>query len=100
MKTTVYITRTSDMIRFGQPAAVTMEEPPETSRTWIRKVVVEIPPEFHVGKNGYGEPAIFGKGEKISFDMIANSNEDPCIIDHTENGKYIPLTVVSEGWDA
>ena len=40
MTTTLYITRTGDMIHTGKPAEVTLEEYPEISRTYIRRVTV------------------------------------------------------------
>mgnify|MGYP003372286200 CR=1 FL=1 len=97
MNVTLYITRTGDMIRFGTPAQVTLYDHPTVSRAWIRRVEVELPDGFFLDKNQAGLPAIC-RGED-AFELIANSDETPCIIDHINYGKYIPLTVVSEGWD-
>lgn len=98
MKATIYITRTSDMIRFGLPAKVTLTEYREVSRTWIRRVEVELPEGFEVSKNHMDQPMIFRGGEH--YDLIANTNGIPCIVDHTDNGRQIKTTILSEGWDA
>ena len=50
MTTTLYITRTGDMIQTGKPAEVTLEEYPEISRTWIRRVTVELPAGFEAAE--------------------------------------------------
>ena len=99
MKATMYITRTGDMINFGNPARVTLYELPEVSRVWIRRVTVELPNGFSVGESNYGEPLIVRDGEQIGFELAATEDEDPVIVDHTDNGKYIPLPILSEGWD-
>lgn len=53
MTTTLYITRTGDMIRMGKPAEVTLEEYPEISRTWIRRVTVELPAGFEAAGSAF-----------------------------------------------
>ena len=53
MTTTLYITRTGDMIQTGKPAEVTLEEYPEISRTWIRRVTVELPAGFEAAEAGW-----------------------------------------------
>lgn len=97
MKTTIYITRTGDMIKFGTPANVFLRELPTISRTWIRRAEVELPDGFSLGENQYDQPAICRDGE--TYELTVNADEPPCIIDHTDYGKYIPLTIISEGWD-
>lgn len=99
MKATLYITRTDSMIEFGKPARVTLYEFPDVSRAWIRRVVVELPDGFSVGESNYGEPLIVRDGEQMGFELTATVNEEPVIVDHTDNGKYIPLPILSEGWD-
>lgn len=98
MKATLYITRTGDMIRFGMPARVTLDEYPEISRTWIRRVEVELPEGFTVGENYLDQPMICRGGE--GYELTVNADEVPCIIDHTQRGgPLIPLSILSEGWD-
>lgn len=99
MKATMYITRTGEMIDLGKPARVTLYEFPEVSRVWIRRVVVELPDGFSVGESNYGEPLIVRDGERMGFELAATVNDDPVIVDHTDNGKCIPLPILSEGWD-
>ena len=38
-------------------------------------------------------------GEQIGYELAATVTEDPVIVDHTDSGKYIPLPILSEGWD-
>lgn len=95
MTATLYITRTIDMIRFGWPSKVTLDEPTWLSRTWIRRVEVELPDGFEVGRSHYDEPMICRDG--WGYELTVNAKDVPCIIDHTERGRYIPLTVLSEG---
>ena len=59
MTTTLYITRTGDMIQTGKPAEVTLEEYPEISRTWTRRVTVELPAGFEAAEAGDGRKHIF-----------------------------------------
>lgn len=99
MKATLYITRTGDMIRLGQPAKVTLYEFPEVSRTWIRRVAVELPDGFSVAVNGCGEPLIVWEGEQLSFELTANSKDEPAIVDHTDRSAFIKLPILAEGWD-
>lgn len=98
MKATLYITRTGEMIDLGKPARVTLYGFPEVSRVWVRRVVVELPDGFEVGNNGYGCKMIC-RGDR-GYELAATVNEEPVIVDHTDNGKYIPLPILSEGWDA
>lgn len=96
--TTLYITRTEDMIRFGKPAEVTLEEYPEISRTWIRRITVELPTGFEVTKTKDGRKHIFRGSE--CYELTENVDGVPCIIDHTQrSGPFIPLQILSEGWD-
>ena len=99
MKATLYITRTGDMIRFGLPARVTLDEFPEVSRTWMRRVTVELPEGFMVGESNYGEPLIVRAGERQGFELTVNAQGEPVIVDHTNRGAYIALPILSEGWD-
>lgn len=96
--TTLYITRTDDMIRFGKPAEVTLDEYPGISRTWIRRVMVELPAGFEVIEAKDGRKHIFRDSE--CYELTENVDGMPCIIDHTQcSGPYIPLQILSEGWD-
>lgn len=97
MTATLYIIKDADGYRFGGSPVVRLWEPESISRTWIRKVVVELPEGFYVSKNIYDEPMIFCGDEQ--YELAANKKEEPVIIDHTNNGAYIPLTIVKEGWD-
>lgn len=97
MVTTLYIIKGQDAYRFGFDPVVRLWESESVSRTWIRRVNVDLPDGFEVAKNYYGDPMICCGGE--GYELATNANEDPVIIDHTENGKYIPLTVLSDGWD-
>lgn len=96
MTATMYITRTGDMIEFGTPAQVTLYEHPTVSRAWIRRAEVELPDGFCLGENRYDQPAICRNGE--TYELTVNTQEVPCIIDHADHGKYIPLKILSEGW--
>lgn len=99
MKTTMYITRTGDMIRLGLPAKVTLEEFPETSRTWTRCVIVDLPVGFGVAEAMDGHKRIFRGSE--CYELTINADETPVIIDHTQiGGPFIVLPILSEGWDA
>lgn len=96
--TTLYITRTDDMIRIGTPAEVTLDEYPEISRTWTRRVTVELPAGFEVAEAGDGRKHIFRGSD--CYELAANVGGVPCIIDHTQlGGPFIPLQILSEGWD-
>ena len=97
MTTTLYITHTGDMIHTGKPAAVTLDEYPEISRTWIRRVTVDLPAGFEVAEAGDGRKHIFRGSE--CYELTANADGVPCIIDHTSRSSYIPLRVLSDGWD-
>ena len=98
MTTTLYITRTGDMIQTGKPAEVTLEEYPEISRTWMRRVEVELPDGYEVAEAGDGRKHIFCGSD--CYELTANADGVPCIIDHTQRGgPFIPLPILSEGWD-
>ena len=47
------------MIQTGKPAEVTLEEYPEISRTWTRRVAVELPAGFEAAEAGDGRKHIF-----------------------------------------
>ena len=98
MTTTLYITRTGDMIRPGKPAEVTLDEYPEISRTWIRRIIVELPAGFEAAEAGDGRNHIFRGSD--CYALTANADGVPCILDHTQRGgPVIPLRVLSDGWD-
>lgn len=95
---TIYITQTGDMINLGIPPEVTLTEYASISREWIRRVEVELPDEFEICLTQDADiPGLF-LGDDYYY-MTVNVKGDPVIIDHTNNGKYIQLKVISEGWD-
>lgn len=99
MKTTLYITRTGDMIEYGKPAEVTLSEYPEISRTWVRRVVVDLPEGFEVAEAQGGSKRIY-KGSEC-YSLISDTAGNPVIVDHTQpRPQYIPLPILREGWDA
>lgn len=98
MKTTIYITQTGEMIRTGSPAQVTLEEFPGISRTYTRRVVVELPDGFEVAEAGDGRKHTF-RGPEM-YELQVNKNGDPVIVDHTQHGgPFIQIPVLEEGWD-
>ena len=97
MTTTLYITRTGDMIQTGKPAEVTLEEYPEISRTWIRRDTVELHAGIEAAEDGDGRKRNI-RGPPC-YDLTTIADGVPCIIDHTQSsGPFIPLRVLSEGW--
>ena len=97
MTATLYIIKDDNAYKFGLAPAVRLWEPKFLSRTWIRRVTVELPNEFCVAESTSGEPMIFRGSEH--YDLATDKNEDPVIIDHTERGAYIRLNILEEGWD-
>lgn len=97
MTTTIYIIKESDAYRFGLDPVVRLCEPESVSRTWIRRVTVQLPDGFSVEESKCGGPMIYQGNDY--YELGINRDEDPVIIDHKENGAYIPLTVLYEGWD-
>lgn len=95
MNATIYIYRDSDMIHTGQQARAMLTEP-NVSRTWIRRVVVQLPDGYEIAWNKYGEPMMFRGSEAVP--LSTNSQEEPVIIDPDDNGKHILLPIISEGW--
>lgn len=95
---TIYIIRTEDHYRMDKPATVSLTEPQDLSRTWYERLIVELPEDFRVGCNIYGEPLIYRDSD--GYDLHVDRDGNPVIIDHTARGKYIPLAVISVGWDA
>ena len=83
------------MIQTGKPAEVTLEEYPEISRTWTRRVAVELPAGFEAAEAGDGRKHIFRGSD--CYELTANADGVPCIIDHTQRGgPFIPLPILSE----
>lgn len=97
MSTTLYIIKEQDAYRFGWPPVVRLLEPEFMSRTWIRRVTVDLPDGFSEGVGQFDEPVIV-RGDE-AYELGTNKDEEPVIIDHTENGAFIPLPIFSEGWD-
>lgn len=94
MTTALYITRTGDMISLGQPAAVTLDEYP-VSRTWTRRVSVELPEGYEAARSMDGIRRIY-RGSECCHLMV-DAQENPEILDF-ERG-HISLAVLAEGWD-
>lgn len=97
MDATLYIVREMDACRLGLDPVVRLLEPDGVSRQWIRCVKVELPDGFEIGENYYGEPWLYCGEEH--YEIVANKAGDPVIYDHKNNSAYIPLPVLSEGWD-
>lgn len=97
MAVTLYIIKGEDSYRFGYLPVVRLWEPEYLSRTWIHPVTVELPDGFHVAENQYNEPMIFRDGE--AYELGTNKAEEPVIIDHKDNGAFIHLPILTEGWD-
>ena len=98
MTTTLYIIRTGDMIQTGMRAEVTLDEYPGISRTWTRRVIVDLPAGFEVAQAGDYHKHIFRGSD--CYELTVNVDNVPCIIDRTQRGgPFIPLSIISEGWD-
>ena len=97
MTATLYIIKDADGYRFGRGPVVRLQEPECVSRTWIRKVTVELPNEFEVAENQYGEKFVY-LGDR-QYEVSTDENGAPVIIDHTNSGAYIRMAVLAEGWD-
>lgn len=97
MTATLYIIKEADDYRFGRGSVVRLQEPEYVSRTWIRKVTVELPDGFEVAENQCGEKFVY-RGDQ-QYEVSTDKNEDPVIIDHTNRGAYIRMDVLAEGWD-
>lgn len=94
MTTTLYMTRTGDMIITGKRSSVTLDEYPAISSTWVRRLTVELPDGFVVAEAVDGSHHIY-RGNDY-YELGANINDEPIIYDHTQHGKHIALRVVSE----
>lgn len=97
MTATLYIVKDADSYRFGRDSVVLLREPADISRTWIRRVTVSLPDGFEIAESQYGEKFVCCGDQQ--YEMSTDKNENPVIIDHLHNGAYIPMTVLTEGWD-
>lgn len=98
MKATIFITQTGDMIKTGAPARATLYEFP-VSRTWTRRVQVELPEGYTVACTVDNLPGIFNP-ENVYMPLAANSAGDPVLLDVNSYGSpHIPLKIMQEGWD-
>lgn len=97
MNATLYIIKDADGYRFRTDPVVRLCEPESISRTWMRKVTVALPDGFDVTENQYGEPLIYCGDQQ--YELAADKNDDPVIIDHLNNGTYIHMDILTEGWD-
>lgn len=97
METTLYIIKDADGYRFGTDPVVRLWEPESISRTWIRKVTVALPDGFQVKNNYYEEPLIYCGDQQ--YELTTDKDNNPVIIDHTNKGAYIHMTVLAEGWN-
>lgn len=97
MDATLYIVKEMDAYRLGFDPVVRLWEPDGVSRQWICRVKVELPDGFEIGENYCGEPGLYCGEEH--YELGTNKAGDPVIYDHKNNGAYIPIVVLSEGWD-
>lgn len=97
MTATLYIIKGADAYRLGADPVVRLWEPESISRTWIRRVTVDMPEGFRVADNAYDEPCIYRGGQQ--YELATDKNENPVIIDHLNSGAYINMDVLDEGWD-
>lgn len=96
MTATLYIIKDADGYRLGADPVIRLWEPESVSRTWIRRVTVELPNGYKVAENYYGEPNIYLDGEH--YELGTDKNDSPVIIDHKNNGSFIRLPILEEGW--
>lgn len=96
MDATLYVIKDADAYRFGRDPVVRLWEPEGLSREWIRRVTVELPEGYEIAENQYGEQLLFKDGEH--YELAADKSGSPVIIDHKDNGRYIRLPILSEGW--
>lgn len=97
MTAIIYIIKEREAYRLGLEPVVRLWEPESVSRAWIRRLTVSLPDSFYVAKNIYDEPLIYRDNEH--YELGTNKDGKPVIIDHKNPGAYIPVTVLSEGWD-
>lgn len=97
MTAALYIIKDRDAYRFGLDPIVQLWEPESISRIWIRRVVVELPEGFHVAESASCNLCLYC-GDK-DYGLATNKAGDPVVVDHNNNGSFIPLSIVSEGWD-
>lgn len=97
MKATLYVIKDADAYRFGRDPVVRLWEPESLSREWIRRITVELPEGYEIAENKYGEKALYRNGEH--YELSTDKDENPVIIDHKNNGRYIQLTALAEGWN-
>lgn len=97
MTVTLYIIKDGDGYKFGNLPIVRLWEPESISRTWIRRVTVNLPDGFRVADNVYEEPCLYRGNQQ--YELSTDKADNPVIIDHLNNGAYIHLTVLAEGWD-
>lgn len=100
--TTIYITKDQKCYQFGLPPIVTLKEPDWVSRTWIRKLIVEIPAGYEIAEAIDGSMQIYDKNEKPQ-EFGTDKNEMPFIYEYKvgcfDKCDKIPLKVLKEGWD-
>ena len=89
MTITLYITRTGDMIQTGKPAEVTLEEYPEISRTWTRRVAVELPAGFEAAEAGDGRKHIFRGSDCYELTAVDILAIERALINRCNNSAYI-----------
>lgn len=94
---TLYIVADENHYRLGNPPVVLLREPGWISRAWIARMVVELPEGFEVKETVYSDLGIFCGGEYYALGI--NADENPVIIDHNQYGTYIPLKILSKGWN-
>lgn len=97
MTATLYITKDREAYRLGLDPIVQLWEPESISRTWIRRVVVELPEGFQAHESASCNLCLYSGNQ--DYGLATNKEGDPIIVDHNNNGQFIPLSIVSEGWD-
>lgn len=97
MIATLYIIKDADGYRLGGDPVVRLWEPESISRAWMRRVTVDLPEGFRVADNVYEEPCLYRGNQQ--YELATDKADNPVIIDHLNNGAYIHLTVLAEGWD-
>lgn len=93
MTALLYIMRNDDMIRFGRPSAVMLDEPLGVSRTWISETTVELPAGFEVCQMADGHHGVY-RGSDY-YPLAADAHGSPVLIDPSR-GNYIRLPVIEE----
>lgn len=97
---TIYITQDADMIQLGRDPIVTLDEPPEISRDYIRRLLVELPDGYTVNKSQDCARRIYREGDPMPYEIVIDAQGELVLLDSsTLPARHVNLTVFSEGWD-